>query len=667
VTAAEVSTSGTRAPNTSGSDTPAYARFALLGNPNTGKTTLFNRLCGLRARTANFPGTTSEIRVGRAVIGGQAVRIADLPGVYGLDLELPESRICRAYIERGLDRRDDPDAAVIVADASNLARSLVLAGEVLTRRLPTVIALNMIDEADRAGLDIDIEGLSRKLGCPIVAVNARSGEGTERLAETLATAEVSDLVVPLQRESLEAWARQTTDVFVRRTAVGRTRRDILTDRADSVLTHPVAGLVFLTAVMTGLFICIFSVAQLPMDLVDFLFERAGRWLTALIPAGQIQDLAVNGLVSGVAGTVIFLPQICLLFFLICLLEDSGYLARAAFVADRVLRRFGLPGHAFVPLLSAHACAIPAIMSSRLIPDPRDRLVTILVAPLMSCSARLPVYVLLIGFLFPRSPVIAGVAFAGCYALGTATAVLTAMLIRRTVVPGSARPMILELPPYRIPSLRTAALVTVDRAVVFLRNAGTVILAICVVLWWLSAYPVAQPPAEAVELQARASALVEHDPDQAAILEREAEVVTARHGLSQSFIGRIGRTFEPLFAPLGCDWHLTVGILSSFAAREVFVSTMVVISGAGGSDDDAGVVERVMEGTRDDGTPLFTTSTAASLLVFYVLAMQCLPTLAVTRRQAGGWRWALFQLGYMSTLAWIIAFALRSVLLGLGID
>jgi ferrous iron transport protein B len=644
---------------------PGATRFALLGNPNTGRTTLFNRLCGLRSKTANFPGTTVDVRVGRCTVGNHRVQVADLPGAYGLGLELPESRISTSYLERGLGRDDAPDAVLVVVDASNLARNLMFVGEVLARQLPAVVVLNMIDVARRRGVAVDVDRLSREIGCPVVAVCARTGQGVERLIEAMARPEVSDVVVAPPGPELSAWAQRLAGLCAVQVE-GASRGDEATDRLDAIATHPVLGLLVCIGVMTGLFITIFSLAQLPMNLIELVFTRVGQWLAAIIPEGAIQELVVDGLVAGLAGTIVFLPQICLLFFLISLLEDSGYLVRAAFVADRLLRRFGLPGQAFIPLLSAHACAIPAIMSARLIPDPRDRLATILVAPFMSCSARLPVYVLLIGFLLPHNALAAGLAFTGCYALGTATAVLTALLVRRTLVRGQARPMILELPPYRIPSLRTAVLTTFDRAVVFLRNAGTVIFAICVILWWLSAYPVSEPPAEATALRAQAVALVEHDPQAAARLETRAQDVASRHALAQSFVGRLGRTIEPVFRPLGYDWQLSVGILSSFAAREVFVSSMVIICGAGGESDDAGIIERIKTAKRDDGTPVLTVSTAAGLLVFYVLAMQCLPTLAITRREAGGWRWAGLQLGYMTGLAWVAAFAVRQGLLLFGV-
>jgi ferrous iron transport protein B len=371
-------------------------------------------------------------------------------------------------------------------------------------------------------------------------------------------------------------------------------------------------------------------------------------------------------VGGIAGTVVFLPQICLLFFLITLLEDTGYLARAAFLMDRMLARFGLPGHAFVPLLTAHACALPGIMSTRLIPDRRDRLATILVAPFMSCSARLPVYVLLTTLLFADRPATAGLVFAGCYLLGAGAALFTAKLFGSTILKGRPRPMILELPSYKRPSVRNALLTARDQAIAFLTTAGTVIVAICVVMWWLSAYPHVDPPARAVELRSVAGA-PGVPAERAAALNAEADALQTRASQVGSFAGRIGHTLEPAFAPLGFDWQLTVGVLTSFLAREVFVSTMSVLaSGQAGTKVDDGVVRRIRGMTRDDGRPVFTPSTAASALVFFVLAMQCLPTLAVTRKETGSVKYAALQLVYMSGLAYVAAFLLHQGLRAAGV-
>jgi ferrous iron transport protein B len=375
-------------------------------------------------------------------------------------------------------------------------------------------------------------------------------------------------------------------------------------------------------------------------------------------------------VGGVAGTVVFLPQIALLFLLLSLLEDSGYLARAAFAADRFMRRFGLPGQAFVPLLSSHACALPGILSTRLIPDPKDRLATILVAPFMSCTARLPVYVLLISLLFSGKPWLAGLAFIGCYATGAIAGLLSALLARRTILRGPARPMVLELPPYRRPSLRTALWVTWDRARLFLANAGTLILAICVVMWWLSAFPKAEPSAlmqarlrEAAELRQKGTL---DSIASGAAMQVQAESELAREQQLGSFAGRLGRLAEPAFAPLGFDHQLTVATLTSFLAREVFVSTLSVLQGASNPDDERQVIERIAQGRRQDGRPLLDTPTAAALLAFFTLAMQCLPTLALVRRETGSWKWPLLQLGWMTGLAWGMAFAIRHTLLALGV-
>jgi ferrous iron transport protein B len=644
-------------------------RFAVVGNPNTGKTTLFNQLCGVRARTANFPGVTIEARIGARVVAGSRWEFVDLPGHYGLNLDRPESRLCRDYIAGALREVPRPHAVLIVADATNLARNLIFVSQALQQGLPAVVALNMIDLAQRRGLTVDAHALSEYLGCPVVPVCARSGAGIDDLLRALAapTRTSASLPDPTVAQGAAEWAEGVLAASAGGDhAVGRAF-DTLTDRLDAAFTHPLLGILAFAAVMSGLFYAIFALAAVPMDLIDLLFAHLGALAGRVLPAGPIHDLVADGIIGGVAGTVVFLPQICLLFFLISLLEDTGYLARAAFVMDRLLRRFGLPGQAFVPLLSAHACAIPAIMSSRLIPDHRDRLATILVAPFLSCSARLPVYVLLIGILFGERPLLAGLAFTGCYALGAAAALLSALVARRTILRGASRPMVLELPTYKLPSLRTALLTTYDRASVFLRKAGTVIVAICIVLWWLGSYPHSDPPRQAADLRAAAAERTPLDAEGAAALEARALAVERRHAKAQTFMGRVGRTAEPLLAPIGADWQLSIGVLSSFMAREVFVSTMSVVLSGEEEDEADAVRARIAAARRDDGAPLFTTASAASLLVFYVLAMQCLPTLAVTRRETGSWRWALLQLGYMTGVAYVAALATRWLLLAWGIS
>jgi ferrous iron transport protein B len=642
-------------------------RIALIGNPNTGKTTLFNRLCGTRAKTSNFPGTTTGARVGRAVLdaGGTAVEIVDLPGLYQLSLDLPEAKIVRDVVAgAGLFTR--PDAVLIVLDACNLTRNLILAGELLRYDLPVVVALNMVDLAQQRGLSLDPDRLSEYLDCPVVPVVARRGTGVDRVREKLelvlrtgrqhgpGTRFVAEISSGGGLKELAEWADRVVAQSVGGTLAVGSDSDTLTERLDKTFTHPVLGLAVFLAVMVGLFYTLFALAAIPMDLIEWTFARLGDLAAAVLPAGLVQDLVAKGIIGGIAGTLVFLPQICLLFFLISLLEDTGYLARAAFVMDRVLCRFGLPGHAFVPLLTSHACALPGIMSARLIPDRRDRFATILVAPFMSCSARLPVYVLLTSLLFAGRPWLGGIAFAGCYLLGATAALLSALLFRRTLLRGRARPMILELPSYKTPSLMNALIAAKDQGLSFLKTAGTVIMAICIVMWWLNAFPRTAPPPEAAALQAQAVAAA--TPAASAELQAQADAISARAAQANSFAGRLGRTLQPVFAPLGYDWQLTVGVLTSFLAREVFVSTMsVLVSDTSADGSDAGVLNRIRSARRENGALVFSPATAMSLLVFFVLAMQCLPTLAVTRRETGHIKWAALQLGYMSALAYTFAF------------
>jgi ferrous iron transport protein B len=654
---------------------PAVGRrqlsVALLGNPNTGKTTLFNRLCGARAKTSNFPGTTTAMRVGRATIGDRQVEVIDLPGLYSLDGDSPESTIVRDVL-RG-QGRSRPDAVVAIVDAANLLRNLVLVGELLTYQEPVVVALNMVDLAERMGQRLDVRALSDALGVPVVSMVASRGVGLDQLRSAIDAlpamgAQSRPVGLPLASATIEdftAWAEGVLAAAYPGGAPAMAH-DVRTERVDRVLTHPVAGTAVFIGVMAALFWTLFSLATVPMDLIELTFASLGSLVSSLLPEGPLRDLLIDGVIGGIAGTVVFLPQICLLFFMISLLEDTGYLARAAFVNDRIFRRFGLPGHAFVPLLTSHACALPGIMSTRLIPDRRDRLATILVAPFMSCSARLPVYVLLTTFLFADRPGLAGLAFAGCYLLGSGAAFFSAWLFSRTTLKGRPRQMVLELPTYKQPSLRNALLTARDQGMAFLQTAGTVIVAICIVMWWLSSYPKAAPVPEAQQLLAQAAAATSID-EQAA-LEEEAELLQARADQQVSAAGRLGRLIQPVFAPLGYDWQLTVGVMTSFLAREVFVSTMSVLVGGGAeAEPDEGVMDRIRTMTRDDGSLVFTRATAASALVFFVLAMQCLPTLAVTRKETGRTRYALIQLGYMSGLAYVAAFVVFQGLRAFGIS
>lgn len=644
-------------------------RIALLGNPNTGKTTLFNRLCGLRAKTANFPGSTVERHTGAWRGTNATHELIDLPGTYSLSLELPEARICAECIE---GRIGDcvPDAAILVVDATNLARNLQFVQAALRRHLPMVVAVNLVDVAVRRGLTIDPRALAERLGCPVVLVSARTGEGLDQLAlvveQTAAEGWGPEVArrrgerlpeTDAESAAVAEWASEAAVAAASSGSQAHRARHRGHERADLALTHPVLGIGAFLLIMAALFVAIFWVASFPMDAVDWLVGMAGEGAGTLLPPGPLHDLIVDGVIAGVGAALIFLPQICLLFLLISLLEDSGYLARAAIAVDRVMSRFGLPGQAFVPLLSSHACALPGILSARLIPDVRSRIAAIFVAPFMSCSARLPVYTLVVSVLFIDRPFAAALAFIGCYALGAGAGLFTALLLRRTLLRGPARPMVIELPDYRWPSLRTALVTMVERGWLFLRNAGTVILAISIVMWWLSAYPLAAESEQATTLRAEAmSAETIGNTESASTLTAEADRVQARFQQAQSFAGRIGSFLEPLFQPLGFDRQLTVGVLTSFLAREVFTSTMSVLAEAPADDDETGAIAAIRSMTRDDGTPLFTTATCWSILVFFVLAMQCLPTMVLVRREIGSWKWMALQFAWMSGLAWVAACA-----------
>jgi ferrous iron transport protein B len=678
-------------------------RVALVGNPNTGKTTLFNALCGLRHKTGNFPGTTQEARVGRLRHTSQSIDLIDLPGIYSLELDLSESEIARRVLAGSLAApgmiQAAPDTVCVVVDATNLERNLVLVGEVLRRRLPTIIALNMIDLARKRGVAVDPAQLAQELGCPVVAVSGRTGEGLDDLCKQKSHVPLNNRTPPNTQEGVEAWASQTFVAAMARTRAHAGKRDTTqaakasqrTDRIDRVLTHPVLGLAFFAAVMFGLFYSIFSLAAIPMGLIETIFGSLTTWLQAKLPPGILTDFITSGVIAGVGSTLVFLPQIMLLFFLISLLEDTGYFARAAFLVDRFMRPFGLSGYAFVPLLSSHACALPGIMATRAIPDTKERLAAILVAPFMSCSARIPVYVLLTTLLFPGKPAMQALAFIGCYALGAAAGMFSALIARRTILKGKARAMALELPTYKMPSIKTALMTTWDRGLMFTKKAGTMILAICIVLWWLSSYPKLPTPAKAQQYHEVADQLDagtitafdarnqtfgplhgelkgrgEQPSHLSMLLRREADAIYGREVTSNSFLGRIGKTIQPVFAPLGYDWQLSIGVLASFAAREVFASTMAVITTGSDDAESETAMQRIATATRADGvTPIFTPAVSWSLLVYFVLAMQCLPTLAVTAKESGGGsaglKWAALQLVWMCGIAYVAALIVYQVL------
>ena len=653
--------------------------LALVGNPNAGKTTLFNALTGLRAKTANFAGTTVERKVGRLHLGSQQIVVVDLPGLYSLDSTSPDEKLASDVLHGRLAEHPAPDAALVVVDATNLERNLFLVSQLLELDCPVIVALNMMDMAKRDGIRIDLEKLRAELGCVVMPISARSGAGIAELKRELSRlvgGAMPEAVAHSKPEcgsctgcTFQARYEWTEQISTKVMDAAAARRSAWTEKIDEVVTHPVAGVVVFQIVMVVIFALIFWAAKIPMDLIDHLFANVGAGVTAVLPEGDLQSLIVKGVIAGVGGILVFLPQICILFFALSLLEDTGYLSRAAFVMDKVMRRFGLPGKAFVPMLSAQACAIPAIMSTRVIENPRDRLVTILITPLMTCSARIPVYAMVTALIFPHSPIKAALIFTSAYAIGIMAALGCSLLFKHTILPGGSKPLMIELPPYRVPGLRTALLHTFDRAKIFVKQAGTVILVISLVMWALSHYPKSAPPASALAMQTQAVQLEKSGEQvKADEMRNDANRLAAQYSLQHSFAGKIGHVIEPVIAPLGYDWQIGIGIFSSFAAREVIVSTLAIVYGVGedaADDNRTSLYDTLRRAKRTDGSPVFTTATCLSLLVFYILAAQCLSTQVVVRRETNSWKWPLFQIAYMSVLAYVAALLVYQTLRHFG--
>jgi ferrous iron transport protein B len=700
--------------------------FALVGNPNSGKTTLFNALTGLRQKVGNYAGVTVERKEGPVTLpNGDSARIIDLPGLYSLTPHSPDERIARDVLLGFLSDVPRPDAVINVVDASNLERNLYLTSQLLDLGLPVILVLTMSDTAAQHGVRVDAAALEREMGIPVREVIAARRQGVTELLTALVTltpvgpetplpparrwrmpeeaeAEVAELAELLQQhhelppstafseallllamgdgpageeEQLTRWfppvrehvkgdwerlRHQDIDVSVavaeaRYGEVGRVvsramRREdaapvTLSDKLDKVFLHRFWGYVIFLALMFIVFQAMFTWAGPPADWITGRVDSIAKFTASRMAEGDLRDLVINGVIGGVGNTVVFLPQILLLFLFISTLEDTGYLARAAFLADRLMSRVGLHGKSFIPLLSSYACAIPGIMATRTIESPRARLLTILVAPLMSCSARLPVYAVMIGSFIPATMVMGfnigslqfgltlpAVTLFALYALGTVAAFAMAALFNRTLLQGEPPSFLMEMPPYRLPSLRTVIYQMLERSWLFLKRAGTVILAITVVLWFLTTYP------------------------------KMPKGTSASDQVRHSFAGKMGHLIEPVIAPLGFDWKIGIGLISSFAAREVFVSAMGTVYNV--SEDSAEDEDKLSIAVGDKmkadindrtGRPTFTPLVAVALMVYYVLAMQCMSTIAVVRRETNSWKWTLFQIGYMTALAWVVTF------------
>lgn len=709
--------------------------IALVGNPNTGKSTLFNILTGLRQKTGNYPGVTVEKHTGTLTLASGEVQLIDVPGTYSLAAQSPDEMVAIDTLLGRFDELERPGAVLLLVDASNLRRNLYFASQVLEMGLAVVVALNMTDVAARKGIRIDDRSLARALDARVVPMVAARGEGVEELKRVLddvlqhghapsvrllpelkqaSTAlcgelraegvEIDDQEVARALIDAGGYAEQRLqrlagrDLSARldglRNAVGegqalsgleaRSRygwiNDIMTDvetrqetgtswsdRIDRFVSHPGWGSLLFLVVMAAVFQAVFSWATPMMDLIDVGTTGLGVILSAWLPPGALSSLLIDGVIAGVGSVVIFLPQILILFAFIILLEDTGYMARAAFLMDRLMRWCGLSGQSFIPMLSSFACAVPGIMATRVIPDRRDRIATILAAPFMTCSARLPVYALLIAAFVPQRSWLGGLInlqgliLLGLYLLGIFGGVITAFVLKKTLLRGPTPTFLMELPPYRRPNLKSALLRLMDRAVIFLRRAGTVIFTVALIVWALAYFPHPGSIHDAYEVQQTEASNrfggVELEERRVALDNREAAAY-----LDQSILGRMGRIVEPIFRPLGWDWKVSAAVIAGFPAREVVIAVLGTIYAVGQDvDAESDSLKGRLRGARwPDGEPVYTLPMVLGLLVFYAFCLQCVATVATIRREAASWSWALFAWTYMTSLGYLAALAVFQI-------
>ena len=696
-------------------------KIAFVGNPNSGKSSLFNHFTGLNQKIGNFPGVTIEKRVGQTTLKeGLVAEVIDLPGIYSL---YPRSLDERIVSEILLDHHAEscPDKIVVVADATNLKRSLLLLTQVIDVGLPTVLALNMMDLVAKAGISYDINALSNQLGVPVVPINARKGTGLEDLKKVIAGpldiphkkifevySEAQGAVKMLrdqlhldndyeayqvlqqpkalgflsneQKKFVEAVAQQH-DCFpgkfqgaetIQRYTFIQGLLDSVTLKAsndswkqynstlDKILVHKVWGYLIFFAILFLIFQAIFAWATIPMDFIDGMFASLSNNLSEILPDGPLTRLLTEGVIPGIGGIIIFVPQIAILFACIAVLEESGYMARVVFLMDKIMRKFGLNGKSVVPLMSGVACAIPAIMATRTIDNWKERTITIFVTPLMSCSARLPVFTILIALIVPDQQALGffnlqGLTLMGLYLLGFAAAMLSALVMKYIIKVNERSYLLMELPTYRWPRWSNVGLHIVEKTKTFVFEAGKVIIAISIVLWGLASYGPGEKFKNAREHVLEESANLR-------LTEQGLEDRISAYKLENSFAGVIGKTIEPVIKPLGFDWKIGIALITSFAAREVFVGTMATIYSIGSADDQTTIKARMKDEVNPEtGGPRFTPAVGFSLLVFYTFALQCMSTIAVVYRETKGWKWPMIQLVYMSVLAYVSAFIVFQIL------
>lgn len=698
--------------------------IALVGNPNSGKSSLFNALTGLNQKVGNFPGVTVDKKTGQCRISDTLdAAIIDLPGTYSLYPKRADEWVAYKVL-LNQDKEVKPDMVVLVADASNLKRNLLFCSQIIDLNIPVVVALTMLDLARHKGTQIDIPGLQRELGVPIVAINPRKGKGIEQLKKTIDKAVETTVHTPVrdfigiaaiapetveamkhvmpgsnymhihylinhEHFELDAGLQQQIVSVKEKTKFNATRtqaeeilqrygrikhimqqtvvesdplkRALFNEKLDDILLHRVFGYVILLVVLFLLFQCVFWIAQYPMDLIDTGFGALTGWLGNTMPDAWYSDLFINGIVAGLGGIIIFIPQIMILFGLITILEDTGYMARISFLTDKLMRKVGLNGKSVMPMISGFACAVPAVMSARSIENKKERLLTIMITPLMSCSARLPVYTILIALVIPSKLYLGflnlqGLVMMGLYLFGTVIALLVAWVMKWFIKSTERSFFILELPMYRGPRWKNALATMIEKAKIFVFDAGKVIMVISLLLWVLSTYG---PKERMAAVTAQYDEMVARDT-------ANAESINNQRGsalLENSYAGILGKTIEPVIKPLGYDWKIGVALVTSFAAREVFVGTMATLYSVGADEDEnsSTLREKMHAAKREDGSPVYDLPTGVSLLIFYALAMQCMSTIAIVKRETKSWKWPLIQLAYMTVLAYVMSWLAYTLL------
>jgi ferrous iron transport protein B len=693
--------------------------IALVGNPNSGKTSLFNALTGLNQQVGNFPGVTVDKKTGACKIAEFIeATIIDLPGTYSLYPKRSDEWV--AYnVLMGEDEEIKPDMIVLVADASNLKRNLLFCSQIIDLKIPVVIAFSMMDMANKNGTIIDIAGMERELGVPIVSINPRKNKGISALKKSIeylsdniqnvpsrdfieensvntnAIAEAKKIMPTashykllhylinneqfafssLQNEQIEkikkdnnfnATKTQAEEIMQRYSRIKQImqqtvvesdplKKSILTEKLDDIFLHRIWGYLILLAVLFVMFQSVYWLAQFPMDGIEWTFVKLSGWASTVLPPGWFSDLFVNGILAGLSGILVFIPQIMILFGVITLLEDTGYMARISFLTDKLMRKVGLNGKSVMPMISGYACAVPAIMSARNIENKKERLLTIMITPLMSCSARLPVYTILIALVIPSKLYFGFLSLQGLvmmllYLLGTVLALLVAWVMKWFIKSTERSFFILELPVYRSPRWKNILVTMVEKAKIFVIDAGKVIMIISLLLWVLSTFG----PAEKMKaVTTKYDALIAEAPSRKDVLDKERKTAL----LQNSYAGILGSFIEPSIRPLGYDWKIGIALITSFAAREVFVGTMATLYSVGdGADENSNTLRQKMAAAkRPDGTKVYDLATGLSLLIFYVIAMQCMSTLAIVKRETKSWKWPIIQFVYMTGLAYLFSF------------